>query len=62
MAASTEESNDQQTWTISGLLYSALTVLERVVAVPREALGEAYMCRDLDPHALVSGDETEGTA
>ena len=48
--------------TISKLLYSALTVLERVAGVSREELGETYMCRDLDPHALVAGDETEGTA
>ena len=56
MAASTEESSEAQMRTISRLLYSALTVLERVASAPREELGEAYMCRDLDPHALVAKD------
>ncbi len=54
MAASTEESNEAQMRTISRLLYSALTVLERAAGVSREELGQAYMCRDLDPHALVA--------
>ncbi len=41
--------------TISKLLYSALAVIERVADVPREEVaGEAYMRRDLDPHALVA--------
>ncbi len=45
--------------TISKLLYSALVVIETVAGVPREELGgEAYMRRDLDPHALVA--ETGG--
>ncbi len=49
--------------TISKLLYSALTVIEQVASVPREEVaGEAYMRRDLDPHALVAGGEAEGTA
>ncbi len=63
MAASTEESNEAQMRTISKLLYSALAVLERAAAVPREELGgEAYLTRALDPDVLVAGDETEGTA
>ena len=61
MAASTEESNEAQMRTISKLLYSALAVIERVAGVPREEVaGEAYMRRDLDPHALVA--ETGGEA
>ena len=55
MAASTEESNEQQMRTISRLLYSVLTILERVAGVPRDKIGgEAYMLRDLDPYALVA--------
>ncbi len=46
---------------ISRLLYSVLAVIERVAGVPREELGgEAYMRRDVDPHALVA--EAESTA
>ena len=63
MAASTEETTEQDMWTISKLLYSALAVLERVAGVPREELGgETYLTRDLDPRALVVDDETEGRA
>lgn len=63
MAASTEESSEQQMRTISKLLYSALAALERQAGVPREEVaGEAYMRRDLDPHVLVASIETEGTA
>ncbi len=48
---------------ISRLLYSVLAVIERVAGVPREELGgEAYMRRDVDPHALLAGGEAEGTA
>ena len=63
MAASTEESSEAQMRTISKLLHSALVAIEQAAGVPREELGgEAYLRRDLDPHALVAGDETEGTA
>ena len=63
MAASTEETSEQDMRTISKLLYSALAVLERVAGVPREELGgEAYLTRGLDPNVLVAGDEIEGTA
>ncbi len=63
MAASTEESNEAQMRTISKLLYSTLAALERAAGVPREKLGgEAYLTRELDPHALVAGDETKSTA
>ena len=62
MAASTEESTEAEMRTISKLLYSALAAVEQAVGVPREALGgEAYLTRDLDPHALVAEDEAEGT-
>ena len=61
MASSTEESNAAQMRTISKLLYSALVIIEQAAGVPREELGgEAYMRRDLDPHALVA--ETGGEA
>ena len=63
MAASTEESNEAQMRTISKLLYSTLAALERATGVPREKLGgKAYLTRDLDPRALVAGDETKSTA
>ena len=63
MAASAEETTEQDMRTVSKLLYSALAVLERVVGVPREELGgEAYLTRDLDPNVLVAKAETEGTA
>ncbi len=58
-ADAAEETSVVQMRTISKLLYSALAVIERVADVPREELGgEAYMRRDLDPHALVA--ETGG--
>ena len=62
MASSTEESNERQMRTISKLLYSALIALERAAGVSREEVaGEAYMRRNLDPHALVV-EATEGKA
>ena len=55
IAASTEETAEQDMRTVSKLLYSALSLLEEQAGVPREELGgEAYMTRDLDPHALVA--------
>ncbi len=61
-ADSSDETAAVQMRTVSKLLYSALAVLERVSAVPREELGgKAYMRRDLDPHALVA-EEAEGKA
>ncbi len=63
MAASTEESNEAQMRTISKLLYSVLTALERLAGVPREELGgEAYLTRELDPHKLVADVEHLATA
>ena len=54
-AADLEESSEAQMRTISRLLYSALTVLERAAGVSREEVaGEAYMRCDRDPHALVA--------
>ncbi|MCZ6859846.1 MAG: hypothetical protein O7I42_06155 [Alphaproteobacteria bacterium] len=48
---------------ISRLLYSALAVVEQVAGVPREQLGgEAYMRRDLDPHALLAEATEERAA
>ncbi len=62
-ADSADETAVVQMRTISKLLYSALAVIETVAGVPREELGgEAYMRRDVDPHALVVGGEAEGTA
>ena len=55
MAASTKESNDASMRTISKLLHSALTAMERAAGVSREDVGgTAYMRRELDPHALVA--------
>jgi uncharacterized protein (DUF1778 family) len=54
MAASTEESSEASMRTISKLLYSALAAIEQATGVPREEVaGEAYLTRELDPHALV---------
>ena len=62
IAASTEETAEQDMRTVSKLLYSALAALEQTTGVPREELGgEAYLTRDLDLHAMVAG-EVEGTA
>ena len=48
---------------ISKLLYSALAAIEQATGVPREEMAsDAYMRRDIDPHALVAGGEAEGTA
>ena len=63
MSASTEESNDDQMRTISKLLHSALAAIEQAAGVRREELGgEHYMCRDLDPHALVAEDTANRAA
>ena len=43
--------------TVSKLLYSALAVLEEATGSQREELaGDAYMRRDLDPHAIGLAD------
>ena len=55
IAADGKESMDAEMRTVSKLLHSALSVLERVTGTPREELGgEVYMSRDLDPHALLA--------
>ncbi len=62
-ADSSDETAAVQMRTISKLLYGALAVIEQVADVPREELGgEAYMRRDLDPHALVAGATEEKAA
>ncbi len=54
-ADSSDETAVVQMRTISKLLYSALAAIEQAAGVPREELGgEAYMRRDLDPHALLA--------
>ena len=56
MAHCTEETTEQDMRRISKLLYSALAALEQATGTAREELGgEAYMVRDLEPHALVAG-------
>ena len=63
IAASSGENTEANMRTVSKLLHSALAALEQATGVPREELGgEAYLRRDLDPHALVAGGEAEGTA
>ena len=55
MSASTEESAEASMRIISKLLHSALAAVEQVAGVRREEVGgEHYMCRELDPHALVA--------
>ncbi len=61
--ASTDETTVADMRTVSKLLYSALATIEQAAGVPREEVaGEAYMRRDLDPHALVAEGEANRAA